>query len=284
MVEIIIAITSSVVFSSAASGIIIWLSKTWIGERLRESIKHEYSTKMEEYKTGLGLESQKQIINFKNEIERGLVIQGVGNKSLEDVNRIKMQKLLQAVDALWGAVLAFRTIMPPIAGIVDAISPTDVRLYQSLKASRDYDTIRGEANSEAFKSAMQNKINNIENYRIYLGEYLWSLYHALMVINIRFYFTLHFEQDDNKVVRWHEDEIIRAFVKSVLSDEEMRTYEGRNFGKLAMIRDFIEKKIMATIRKLISAETIAEESLKQAKAIDENIQKLKEKYAMQIGL
>lgn len=43
-------ITSSVVFSGLASAAIVFLSKNWISERIRQSIAHEYQTKFESFK------------------------------------------------------------------------------------------------------------------------------------------------------------------------------------------------------------------------------------------
>lgn len=281
MSDILIAISSSVIFSSAVTSLIIWLTKTWISEHLKESIKYEYAQKMEEYKAAIDLESQKQILNFKSELERNLVIQTVGNKSLEEINKVSVQKIVQSVEALWEAVLALRTIMPPIAGLIDSLAPDKVNLYQSVKASRDFPAIKGKADSELFINAMKNKLSQVENFRIYLGEYIWSLYNALSSINIQFYFTIHFQEDDNKLISWHEDETIKTLVKSVLTAEELKIYESYNSGKLGMIRNFLENKILVNLKALISAEKITDDSLRQARIIDTNVQKLKEKYELQ---
>ena len=45
---------SSIILSSGATGlIIIWLTKKWIGERITESIKHEYNISIEQLKADL---------------------------------------------------------------------------------------------------------------------------------------------------------------------------------------------------------------------------------------
>lgn len=51
------------VSGAAVAGVVIWLGRTWISERLRQSISHEYSTKLETLRNELGakLEAVKHV-------------------------------------------------------------------------------------------------------------------------------------------------------------------------------------------------------------------------------
>ena len=40
----------TILTSGAVSALLVWLTKTWISERLKHAIKHEYDEKLETYK------------------------------------------------------------------------------------------------------------------------------------------------------------------------------------------------------------------------------------------
>ncbi|HGI8854340.1 TPA: hypothetical protein ACJT9T_003508, partial [Vibrio cholerae] len=69
MSDIILTILASVTASSVASAVIVWLSKTWITERVKSSIKHEYDLKLESYKAKVEIEKTAAIENIKSALK-----------------------------------------------------------------------------------------------------------------------------------------------------------------------------------------------------------------------
>lgn len=57
MQEFFITVITSASVSAALAAALVWLSKTWIGERLKNAIKHEYDQKLELHKAQLKAES-----------------------------------------------------------------------------------------------------------------------------------------------------------------------------------------------------------------------------------
>jgi hypothetical protein len=53
MSDLIVTIITSASVSAVLAGALVWLSKTWIGERLKNAIKHEYDQKLELHKARL---------------------------------------------------------------------------------------------------------------------------------------------------------------------------------------------------------------------------------------
>ena len=51
--------------NAALSSLIIWITKSWISERLKQSIKHEYDQKLEIHKAQLKAESDVEIERLK---------------------------------------------------------------------------------------------------------------------------------------------------------------------------------------------------------------------------
>jgi hypothetical protein len=57
MTELILSVVSSAVVSSLFFCALFFLTKTWIGERIKRSIEHEYAEKLEAYKAKLAAEN-----------------------------------------------------------------------------------------------------------------------------------------------------------------------------------------------------------------------------------
>ena len=51
--EFLLEILTSATVSSILSGLLIWMTKSWIAERLKNSIKSEYDQKLETHKAQL---------------------------------------------------------------------------------------------------------------------------------------------------------------------------------------------------------------------------------------
>lgn len=65
----IITILSSVAFSGLLSAALVFLSKTWISERLKGAIKNEYDQKLETHKAQLKAQSDVSLEEFKAKLQ-----------------------------------------------------------------------------------------------------------------------------------------------------------------------------------------------------------------------
>lgn len=103
-----IDILISSVGSAALLGAVTWLSKNWIKARLENAIKHEYSIKLESHKNELREETDKELIDLKNqtkvEFEKFRVRIGpYSEKQFERYNElwVKMVELKSGMNDLW---------------------------------------------------------------------------------------------------------------------------------------------------------------------------------------
>jgi hypothetical protein len=61
------------IFASAGtSGALVWLSKSWISQRIKSSITHEYSRKLEEHKIALKADYEPSLLEIKAEQDKHL--------------------------------------------------------------------------------------------------------------------------------------------------------------------------------------------------------------------
>jgi hypothetical protein len=64
-----LTVISSAAVSASLSGLLLWLTKTWIAERLKNAIKAEYDTKLESHKAQLKAEYDKQLETHKAQLK-----------------------------------------------------------------------------------------------------------------------------------------------------------------------------------------------------------------------
>ena len=67
--DLLLSIISSAFFSSLLVGLLLWLTKAWIGERLKNAIKAEYDSKFETHKALLKAEYDKQLETHKAQLK-----------------------------------------------------------------------------------------------------------------------------------------------------------------------------------------------------------------------
>jgi hypothetical protein len=68
-VELAVSILSSLTVSAALTASLVFLARSWIGERLKNAIKHEYDQKMETFKAQLQAEHQREIETLKARLQ-----------------------------------------------------------------------------------------------------------------------------------------------------------------------------------------------------------------------
>jgi len=68
-VQDVITILSSSAIATALSGVLVFLARNWISERLKASIQHEYDQKLETHKAQLKSQTEAEIIRLKAQLE-----------------------------------------------------------------------------------------------------------------------------------------------------------------------------------------------------------------------
>jgi hypothetical protein len=62
-------IVAAIMSSTVVTGMLIWLTKSWISERLQNSIRHEYDQKLESYKSQLKYQTDSELERIKADLQ-----------------------------------------------------------------------------------------------------------------------------------------------------------------------------------------------------------------------
>lgn len=236
---------TNVLGTTAASSLVLlglaWLFRTWITERLKNSVKHEYDREIEAYRSTLAL------------------VQSATAKG----QKAAIEARIQAFDRLWRALLAVRDNTGAITTFLDILTADE---YSRLKDHSDFQNLVGGLNQERVQAMIPD--SSIEEVRAYVGEYLWALFFAYQAVHLRIVILAWSSAtEDHKKIYWQKDPGIRQLLSVILSTEELEQFDDTDLGKIALFRRLAESKVLAELRRLLSGQAAGDEAMKQGQRI-----------------
>lgn len=269
--DFLITLICSAGASTVLAGVLVFLSRNWLSERLRHSIKHEYDLKLTHLNNELKAESERNVILLKSSIESEAEKIRLANASISQTQKLSIERKLSAIETLWEGVLAARKNIPVVMGFIDIVKEDE---YSSMKYHRDFQALVGEISTEKTTQMYEDNVGSRERARPYVGEYTWALVSTYQAIILRIALLIQMGQEDSKKLNWHLDSGIRQLLNSALSEAEIAKFDETKIGKVNWIQRMFEFKILAAMQIVISGEQFGDEALKQAQKMEEKVQKL----------
>lgn len=241
MEEFLIEALGTTAVSSALLLGLAWLFRTWITERLKNAVKHEYDREIEAYRSTLAL---------------------VQSATAEG-QRAAVEARIEAFDRLWRAMLAVRDNTGAITTFLDILTVDE---YSQLKDHSDFQNLVGDLNQQRVQAMIPD--SRLEEVRPYVGEYLWALFFAYQAVHLRIVFLAwSAATEDHEKIHWHQDSGIRQLLKVILSSEELEQFDETGLGKIALFRRLAESKVLAEWRRLLSGAAAGDEAMEQGQRI-----------------
>lgn len=267
------ATSASVALSAAA----VWLARDWIGERLKNSIKHEYDSRLAAINSELKIKADSQIEMFKATIGREADKIRFATSAVGEGNKAVVARKLDAVEALWKGALSARQNVPLVMGFIDILSVED---YMSMADNPDFKKLVGELSKEKISEMYRDNSGSIERFRPYVGEYLWAIFSANQAFVTRVVLLMQMGAKDPDKLNWHLDGGIRQLLVAVLTSDELKDFDSIRVGKVGWVLERFEAKILKAMQKVISGEAFGDEALRQAQNIDSRVLLLNDKKAV----
>ena len=261
MEQLVLALLTSAGVSVALTAALVWLSKTWISERVKGAIQHEYEQKIEAYKAELKAQSEVALERLKASHAQFLALHDSASNTVSTIHGIAHERRLKAVEAIWGAIVATKKETPVGVIAADAFAENDYdRLFFRTEQLRGF--ISG-INFDAVKrlGAVYNPLE-IENCRPFAGEYLFALFEAYRTLTIRVVVITAMGLSKGKVEAWYRDEWNESLISKILSTAEMAAFKASEL-KFNFIRVALEQKIIEQSSRTISGEASAAYMLQQ---------------------
>ena len=247
---------------------ISWILKRWLGTKI-DTI---YEQRAEAFRAAIQKDNEVSLISFRDQLEKEAQLHASAFASFAAGQKASMERRLDAAETLWNALLSFRSSLPSAFTYMDILTvdeflganthPTGQEIFRELSEEQVLSVVE----SHRVDGSVDQATNySLESVRVYIDEYLWSLFSLYRVIMARIWLKLAWSKKDNSHIYWYNDKYARGMIEAVLTSEELDDFDRASTGKIAKLRDKLEEKILNELRRLISGEVSGSESLLQAK-------------------
>jgi hypothetical protein len=276
----VLTLLSSTGLSVALSGLLVWLMRTWISERIRESVKHEYAEKMANINSDLRREVDGQLIKLTASIQRDGDRHRFSASSFSEVQKAAIGRKLDAIEGLWRGVLAIRSMIPP--GMVYVDISTDAEFVRNAQEPRFQKTL-GEFDTNVLANSLKSAQSNVELVRPFLGEHIWQLFEAYQATTLRaVIISFGFQEGrTGDSILWSRDKIVRSYIGSALGAKVVDEMDALMYSKQTMIRNRFERELLSQMAPLITGEEMSADALAQTVRIDSEFARLRAEADME---
>jgi hypothetical protein len=266
MKELILSIISSLAFSGLLTGALIFLAKSWISQRLKSAIEHEYAEKLEDYKARLKTEHDLALERLKASNAQNQAVQAVATASFTAIHTMAQEKRLQALETFWKATVQLRAKASEALPLLDILNPDE---YDHLLTNPNFSPALEKLTEERLIKDFGAHSAEVDNARLYTGEYIFALFWAYRAITGRIAFQLLQGRKKGKIEDWAADSGLRQLLGYVLSGQEIEDFDKLKINRVNWLHNQIEQKMLSHAAKIISGEASGELGLGQAKRIAE---------------
>ena len=276
------------VFSSAATavallGCLAWMLRTWLSQRLKSGIQHEYDARLASLNSALkeqtdaassklnsSLKEQTDAAasRLKAAFDRESDKLQLVSQSLGEAQKSAISKRLLAIEKTWLAALQISDAVPPAVSTLDVLTETEI------VEAHNYPNYLMQLNAlDAVKVSrpIMEFTRNLAEQRPYIGEYLWALYGVYQAVALRIIYLVDASRVDPKRRLWSQDKVIRQNIESALGKSELDAFDAQLGGKYLWIQDRFSRAILKATEKIIAGSEFSEAALRQAEIMEERI-------------
>jgi hypothetical protein len=255
----------SAVVAMLLAGVLVWLTRTWIGDRLKASIQYEYDQKLAALTTQLKAESDSRTERLKSDLAREADKLNLAARSFGEVQKAAIAKRLAAIEHVWGHVLQLQDDIPAAMHHLDILLPEEYgeaaanERFGGMLASLDHERVIMPAAARGRKLAEQ---------RPYIGEYVWALWKTYQAVTLRTVYLLDRSKMEPAKVFWFQDQPIRAYLRSALGDDALVEFDQLRVGKVQWVQDKFANVILSAMQRVIAGQEFGEAAMRQAQQME----------------
>lgn len=236
------------------AGIAVFIGK-FLTERIADNLQIKWSREQEEK-----LEILRAEITREHSIFTAIL------NSSSSIHKLSQSERIEAIKILWENTLKLRDLSGVPALFFDYLFENEYN--QSCNKETRISGLNSLSSDSLFDKA-STIFNNVEKYRPFLGEQLWSLFHIYYILSFRVVLKLIEGRDEKNIISWDEDEYIRLILDRAFTDEDRKSIPvpPKNMNPLTPTIDLMKQKMLFEIFKIISGELAAESDLSKAKEL-----------------
>jgi hypothetical protein len=271
----VIAFALATLASAGASAVLLailgWLLRSWIGERLRASIKHEYDDRLEKLKAELKSQGDGQLASLKSEMDRQAEKLRIASASFAEMQKATVTKKIEAVDDLWQTIISGRKSLPDILQLLDRI---DIPRLDG-KALANVTLMADAFDSEQAVTLVNDLFGDVQKHRPFLGEPIWTMFSIYQSILCRILYLLALDPENPNRLTWYMDEEAQRLINLGFGEDFLEEMQSLKVGRMNSLRERFERSILDVVNKLLTGQEFGAEALAHASRISEEISKIR---------
>lgn len=258
LIDFVLTIIATAGVSAALLLAVGWLLRTWIGERFKASVKHEYDDRLENLKAELRREGDANLAELTSEIDRQADKLRIASASFSEVQKVIIVRKIEAVEALWLAVLEGRRLMP------GSILTTDVLTRSELKNA--YSGLLGPELRSIEFGIISKFFASVEDHRPFLGEVIWAQFAGFHGMLGRIIYLFREGKKDPEKLIWYEDENIQRMIDALLGDSLLSEFRSLSHSRIQWLNVQFDRQLFKTLDQLLSGREFGEAALRHAES------------------
>lgn len=263
----------------ALSGLLVWLSRTWISAKLKASIQHEYDQKLATLNAELKYSYDAKSEVLKAEFQREAEKLRFATSTFGEAQKASHQRKLDAIETLWKGVMAITNNCPAAMTLLDVALVSE---HAAMVKTPTFPNLLKGVELKAMPEVLGRMFGEHETARPYVGEYLWSVFKVYQTVVLRSCLLASQWEEDLKKLDWASDEMIRNLLRATLGEADFTTFERLSYSRFGWVQTKFTEKILQGINKVISGESFGVEALRQAELLEELVRKANEPQKSQL--
>ncbi len=257
-----LTLLSSGAFSTTLAAILIYLSKSVIGVRIEQSIRHEYDVKLAEFKANAEHRNQLAIERLRSDFVALQSTQTTAFKALSEGQRISHSRTLDAISALWSEIVALKTNIPAVYVNMDILLENEYSMLLERDEQR-------ELVSETVRLFFVNDVNEVavQNARLFAGEELYAVFFSYRQILGRILIQLKNGLEQGSLECWYEERGMKSIMDVTFSEDELSLIRRNKLNTLNIALSMLEKRFLTSAANVHSGRNAALDTVNSADEI-----------------
>lgn len=258
--------------SAALCIALVWLARTWISERLKSSIQHEYDQRMASMNASLKAQGDAAAAMLRGEIDREADKLRLAAHSFGEVQKAAISKRLSSIEEMWRTVLELHDAIPGAMNYLDILLTTE---YLDAPTKPTFRSELQSLDHHPIVMAATDRARKLAQSRPYIGEYLWALFSTYQAVVLRTVYLIDKSKTEPAKLMWHEDTLVRQHIQAALGDKALLEFDAAKFAKVSWIQNRFTNAILQAMEHIIAGKEFGEAALKQAESMEAQIRESK---------
>jgi hypothetical protein len=209
----------------------------------------------------------REIEILKGEILTNQTLVNLALNTFSSGHGLSQDKRLSSIEEMWSKALEIRDLASPVLVFYSVLLPEEYNDF--IKK----DTFNVGPISNDHISDLIKETNNIEMNRPYLGEELWSHFHAYRTFMFRLVTKFTMGRENHSLEPWYQDKPLIDIVNTSLLKKDVQMLNFKEITALSDTINLLEQRMLFYIGKIITGEYTSESSFNHARNLMEIVNK-----------